>query len=236
MQSIIEKVQRLLALSKSNNIHEATTAARLANKLIDEYRLSMFDIENAVEEASEPIEEDSEYIYQSGKVTPWKHNLVILLSKHYACAVWNDTSFNTGRQVSRYRLVGKRSDIGICRYMYSWLTLECQRLADLEVKGCGRVFIASYCTGFVNGIALQLQESRSEVQKTVTSQAIVKLDARLEASRAAMYQMHKNLVKKTSNYHSQLDNSAYNIGQSRGKSMHLGASLTGGAKLLGTGK
>jgi Protein of unknown function (DUF2786) len=235
MATIIERVQKLLALSKSSNINEATAAAAIANRLIDEHRLSMFDLEHSAEEASEPIEEDSEYIYQSGKVTPWKRSLVMVLSNHYGCAIWNDNTFETGRQVSRYRLVGKRSDVGICRYMYSWLALECQRLADLEVKGCGRVFIASYCMGFVNGVSEQLRASRMEVQKTATSTAIVKLDARLEASKSVMYSLHNNLVKKSSYSHSRVDNTAYRIGESKGKAVHLGASL-GGSKLLGSGK
>lgn len=132
--AIIEKVQKLLALSKSSNANEAAAAANAANKLIDTYRLSEADLE-CMADAGEPIEEDSEYIYESGKVTPWKTALVSHLVKHYGCVHWNDTSYATGRQVSRYRLVGRRSDIGITKYMFAYLSAECQRLAAIEAKG-----------------------------------------------------------------------------------------------------
>lgn len=41
MQNIIDKVRKLLALSKSDNANEAAVAAAKANDLIDQYRLSV---------------------------------------------------------------------------------------------------------------------------------------------------------------------------------------------------
>ena len=41
---IVEKVRRLLALSKSSNIHEAATAASVAHKYIVKYRLQESDL------------------------------------------------------------------------------------------------------------------------------------------------------------------------------------------------
>lgn len=233
LSPIIEKVQKLLALSKSANINEAAAAAAVANRLIDQYRLSTTDLDSSTGTDFDPIEEDPEYIYQSGKITAWKSLLISVLVKHYGCAYWNDTSYTTGRKVSRYRLVGKRSDIGITRYMFAWLTAECSRLADMEAKGMGRVFVASYCQGFVSGVAAQLRASRIEVQKDATSAAIVKIDAREEASRAAMYGMH-NLKSTKTTSQAQINSQAYSMGQSKGSSLHLGAKLSsGGTRLLG---
>jgi hypothetical protein len=231
---IIEKVQKLLALSKSCNANEAAAAAAVANRLIDQYRLSEADLDADVEGELEPIEEDSDYLYQSGKITAWKQTLVSILVKHYGCAYWNDATYASGRKVTRYKLVGKRSDVGIVRYMFAWLTAECSRLADMEAKGCGRVFVASYCMGFVRGVGDQLASSRAEVQKTATSNAIVKIDERESASRTAMYKLHSNL--RTSKAHSQarLDYNAFSMGKVKGSNLHLGASLnSGGTKMLG---
>jgi hypothetical protein len=231
---IIDKVQKLLALSKSSNVNEAAAAAAVANRLIDQYRLSSVDLNSNVEEDLEPIEEDQEYVYQSGKVTAWKQTLVSVLVKHYGCAYWNDTTYTSGRKVSRYKLVGKRSDVGIVRYMFAWLTSECSRLADLEAKGCGRVFVASYCMGLVNGVAGQLKSSRAEVQKDATSAAIVKLDEREAASRAAMYNLHSNLRTTKTHSQAQVDYNAFAMGRTKGSNLHLGASLnSGGTKMLG---
>ena len=234
LSPIVEKVQKLLALSKSSNANEAAAAAAVANRLIDQYRLSEADLEADMDAIMEPIEEDPDFIYESGKVTAWKTLLVSVLVKHYGCAYWNDCSYATGRKVSRYKLVGKRSDVGIVRYMFAWLMSECTRLADLEAKGCGRVFVASYCQGFVNGVAGQLRASRAEVQKQATSAAIVKIDAREQEALDALYKLHSNLRVQKSYSHAQMDANAFNMGRTKGANMHLGASLnSGGAKLLG---
>lgn len=232
LSPIIEKVQKLLALSKSANVNEAAVAAGIANRLIDQYRLSTADLECS-SEMEEAFEEDDGYIYESGKITPWKARLVHVLVAHYGCAYFNHESYATGRKVTRYRLVGKRSDIAIAKYMFAWLTAECSRLADLEAKGQGRVFVGSYCMGFVRGVAAQLKASRADAQNEATSAAIVKIDSRAAAAKAALYKMHTNLVSKKSTSSAQINHQAYGMGHSKGNSIHLGSSLSGGTKLLG---
>lgn len=230
---IIERVQKLLALSTSSNANEAAAAAATANRLIDQYRLSTADLESKTEPA-EPIEEDDGYIYESGRVNPWKTRLVDILVKHYGLAYWNDNTYATGRQVSRYRLVGRKSDITIAKYMFAWLTTECQRLSDKEAKGKGRIYVNSYCIGFVRGIGTQLKSSRVEVQKEASSSAIIKIDARSQEADAIMFQLHTGLKRGTSHSHSQLDGRAFAAGKSKGEALHLGNSLgAGGVKLLG---
>ena len=228
INKIIEKVKGLLAMSRgSANANEAATAAALANKIIDEYRLQECDLEGSEENVSEPVEEDSDYIYQSGKVTPWRCLLIKILARHYGCAHWNDCDYSA-RKISRYRLVGRRSDIGITRYMFAWLSTECTRLSQLEAKGMGRVFIASYCEGFVNGVAQQLKTSRVDVAAQHSSAALVKIDARLQDSKDAMYKLHNNLRTVKTKSQSQFDSLAFSAGQVRGKSVHLGASMGAG--------
>jgi len=233
LTSVIDRVQKLLALSKSSNANEAAAAAAAANRLIDQYRLSEADLESTTDSV-EPIEEDAGYIYESGRINPWKSQLVSVLIRHYGLAAWNDTDFSTGRQVSRYRLVGRKSDITIAKYMFSWLTTECQRLSDREAKGKGRIYVGSYCLGFVNGVAAQLRLSRTDAQKGASSSAIVKIDSRSEEAEQVMRQLHKLRSKKaTSSSH--IDYSAFSAGKNKGESLHLGASLgEGGTKLLGS--
>lgn len=229
---IVDRVQKLLALSKSDNPNEAAAAAAAANKLIDQYRLSEADLE-IQGQAEEPLEEDEGYIYESGKITRWKSNLVMELVSHYGLYVWNDNYWPKGRQVSRYRLVGRKSDITIAKYMFSWLVLECQRLADLYAKGQGRVYVASYCSGFVNGVTEQLKASRKEVQAEASAGALVKINERSELAKLFAKSLHNNLVTRKSYSHGQTDREAFASGQVSGRNIHLGQSLgAGGAKLL----
>jgi hypothetical protein len=178
--------------------------------------------------------EDESYIYQSGRITQWKVSLIGVLVSHYGCAVFNNTTRATGRKVSHYKLIGKKSDVEIVNYMFAWLLLECQRLADTEAKGNGRVFVASYCEGFVEGIKTQLIKSRDESKVQASSQAIVRLDARCQEARTFMYSLHTNLRKINHTSYSQQNPMAFSAGQSKGASVHLGAALSGSkVKMLG---
>ena len=254
INSVIDRVKKLLALSQSSNANEAAAAAAAANKLMDQYRVSQADLEGIDNNASEPIEEDATPIYETAKITEWKRSLVMILASHYGCAVWNNWTLSKektsivfdldtgneqvshksggGRKVSGYRLVGRRSDIGICRYMYAYLSAECTRLASIEAKGKGRVFVQSYCIGFVYGVREQLSASRAEVQQQASSSALVKINAREKEAQTAMYEMHNNLKMKKVHSQARLDGKAFGMGQQQGKSIHLGSSLSAGNSRL----
>lgn len=232
ISSVIAKVQKLLSLANSTSANEAANATAAANKLIEEYRLSEIDIATDNSE-SDPMIEDDSYIYETGRVIPWKNILIHVLTTHYGVAHYNDTYFPEGRKVSRFKLIGRSSDIQIVRYMFTWLTVECQRLANLQVKGQGRITVASYCEGFVTGISIQLLASRKEVQQTATSAAIIKLDARLQESNTFMYNQHSDIKKVKYQTKSRLDSQAFGAGQQQGRNIHLGSALgTSKTKLL----
>ena len=107
--SIISRVQKLLNLSKSvANLNEAENAARAANKLIEEYRLSFSDLETNDPSTIEGVVEDDGYIYETGRVIPWKQSLVMAIASQYGVALINDTaSSEKGRKISRFKLFGR---------------------------------------------------------------------------------------------------------------------------------
>lgn len=221
---IIDRIKKLQALARSStSANEAAIAAGVANRLIDQYRFSEEDLE------SDSFVEDEGSVYETGKVTEWKKMLVGVLARHYGCAHWLKYTYPDGRKVTHFKLVGKTSDIQIVNYMFNWLVLECSRLADKEVKGCGRVFIASYCTGFVVGVEEQLKQSRVEVQKEVSASALIKIDSRIKEARKVMYELHSNLRSIKTCSSAQLNSTAFSEGKSRGSSINLGRSN----KLLG---
>lgn len=234
LSSVIEKVQKLLALSKSSNANEAAAAAAAANRLIDQYRLSEADFATNESEI-DPLIEDDGFIYETGRIVPWKSSLVIALAKHYGCALFNATHHPNGRQVSRYKLIGRTSDIQITKYMFNWLMMECQRLSEKEARGKGRVFASSYCQGFVAGVRQQLIKSREEAKQQASQSAIIKIDAREQEARDLMNKLH-NLRTNRSQSAAQINPYAFDAGMNRGKSIHLGQAMSSGSgvKLLGS--
>lgn len=222
LQSVIEKVNKLLSLSKSSNANEAATAAAMANKLIDQYRLSESDLS---QEQNDPLMEDKGFLYETGRIVRWKSVLAYILSKHYGCALFNQIHFVNGRKASRYKLIGRQSDIEIVKYMFNWLTMECQRLTKQEAYGHGKIFAQSYCAGFVEGIKQQLHLSRQEIADQADKQAMTRINSREQEASQFMHQLHK-LKNAPSLRASQIDPTAFNAGVDRGKSVHLGKNIS----------
>jgi hypothetical protein len=236
IENIISKVQKLLALSKSSNANEAAAAANAANKLIDQYRLSVADLSEDSAEI-DPMMEDSGVVYETGRIVPWKQSLVVTLARHYGCATFISAVYPMGRKVSRFKLVGRKSDIAIVNYMFSYLSAECARLCEKEAHGKGKVFANSYCSGFVAGIRQQLQESRKEAEKEATGTAIVAINNRQKEASEFMYKLH-NLKSSKGHSSAQTDFRAFNAGLQQGRNTHLGAGLKAanntGVRLLGS--
>lgn len=235
IDSIIAKVQKLLALANSSNANEAASAAAAANRLIDQYRLSEADIATDSVEI-DPMMEDDHFIYETGRIIPWKQSLVTVIAGHYGCAVFNSVTYPTGRKVSRFKLVGRKSDIAIVNYMFSYLSTECMRLCEKEAYGQGKVFAASYCAGFVAGIRQQLSESRKEAEKVATSTAIVAINNRQKEAADFMNSLYRlKSVKGGSS--ARTDYGAFSAGMRQGRNTHLGSGLNsagnGGVRLLG---
>jgi hypothetical protein len=245
--SIIDKIRKLRELSKSDNVNEAAAAARAADKLISEHRLTEAELNIADPGSAEKPIEDTGVLYESARVIRWKANLAMLLADNYSCSVWNDwkrsrtVDLNTGyvaygNQVSRYRLVGRKSDIEIVNYMFAWLSVEIDRLAKKNASGRGMVYSQSYCMGAVSGIKeqlrLQKEATRAQAQASGQSTALVKLDERAKEAEIALHTMHTNLKSKKSNYQGGFNDGAYGAGKEAGRNIHLGKALPGQNKLL----
>ncbi len=233
LQSVIDKVQKLLALSKKNaNVHESAAAMAAANKLIDEYRLSESQLDSFQEEE---ILEDQDNVYECSRITSWKSELVCGLAKHYGCCIINKKSYRK----NNYKLIGRQSDINIVKYMFSWLILEIDRLSQIASsnenynKSSGKIFANSFCIGAVRGVIDQLKKSRQDITTSSNLTGIVKLDERYNQSNNFLKQMY-NTKKSVSYNKSLIDERAYINGKSKGSNIHLGAGLNAanGVRLL----
>lgn len=81
MEKIIEKVKKILELSKNNpSIKEAESAALKAQKLMAEYHISLSEIE-----AVEDVENISEKQVDVGKGNKWKYFLAGIVARNFRC-------------------------------------------------------------------------------------------------------------------------------------------------------
>ena len=120
---IVDRIRKLLELSKSTNEHEAAAAASRAADLMRKY-----EIDQAVLAATAPGETPPEEIItdgignKDGKSTSWR----VLIGQGVAAA----TGCRQWSAGGRMEAMGTRSAVGTWNYLCQYLAREVDRLAD----------------------------------------------------------------------------------------------------------
>jgi hypothetical protein len=231
-KEILDKVAKLRALMTSDNINESTAAAAAAAKIIDKYRISEAELEmNEPATVGESIELEHEPLFEGIKLSTWRERLAATLAKHYGCAAW----INNGCYHHKaFRLCGRKSDVELVRYMFSWLSVEIDNKAIASCKGMGKNYSNSWRIGAVSGVSAQFANMRTELKKEQVSTALARIENR--AGEADAFMRENLRLKRPQAQKSNFDYNAFRDGQTHGKSIHLGKSMgTGdGAKMLGS--
>lgn len=255
IQGVIEKVQKLRKLARSTNEHEAAAAAAAADRLIQEHGLVEAQLQAEGKVEAEPVAEDKDPLtVWRGRAPTWQRQLASGLTRHYDCAAYLGWDYrhptSTGGPGLRHNLIGRASDVAAVRYMYGWLSVEIERLAQTH-KGSGRSWLDSFRRGAVQGVLNKLYQSkkaaRDEVEarakvaeaidpgvKSPASAGLVLYDRRREEAVETMKALHEDVAERMKrsrggrSYANPSEWSAYRQGQEEGRSIHVGASLEGG--------
>jgi len=250
IQSVIEKIQKLRKLSRSDNIHEAEAAAAAADRLIQEHGLAEAQLEA---EGAAPVEKPSEdaasFVEWHGNAPTWQRILSSGLVRHYDCACYLKWIWVNGRNRLALQIIGRPSDIATARYMYGWLALEIDRLAKEASRGQGKAYADSFRRGAVSGVIEKLRLSRESVRQEAEarnkvaqainpelkiSAALAIYDRRREEAREAMHATHPDIAASAkrsrggSSYSSPSRYDGYTDGKRAGANIHTGAALGGG--------
>src|SRR5258708_84361 len=204
--SIIGKVQKLLSLASNNtNENECKTARELADKLIQQYRLSMADIESKGGESESFL---SRKVCEGGKRRQWVEVLLHALCQTYGGAFFF-TSQRSGGCGGRgggiggigkqsYTVIAQESDLSVIEYMLSYLCAEVDRLARWNTGGQGIAASNGFRSGCAAGISSQFSELRASMRVSAEaagqSTALVLLDNSQELASAHM-NAENNLTK-----------------------------------------
>ncbi|MDP3427015.1 MAG: DUF2786 domain-containing protein, partial [Humidesulfovibrio sp.] len=110
-ERILAKIRKLLSLSKSDNEHEAATAAAKAQELLSQYNLSMSDI---------PADDDGKIRAATAKartrqrLEKWASALACRTAKAFDCAYFHHFEGSTC-------FVGVGADQEVCAWTYGYL-------------------------------------------------------------------------------------------------------------------
>lgn len=210
-EKIVEKIRKLLALSESNNEHEAMLAMENANKLLMKYNLEMSDINQI--DLNEMVEDS---IISGKRLMAYKTSLLSSVMKLNNCEV---IIHNRVRGEKIVKALGKKHSIQVSVSMYEYLTITMEKLSKKE-KGINS---NSFRLGFAHAISQKVNEIIKERNKKQNE---------FDVACTALVIQEKALVKKfmkekypnirtTTTKSSFADQASYMAGRTAGQSVSL---------------
>lgn len=197
IQSVISRVQKLLALvSGSTNENECAAARAAADKLIQAHRLSQADLESKGESAEPYVRA---VVHKGGRRLAWQEVLLSALCNHFGgCFYYTSGRVggvagqgrNGSKGESSYTVVATESDAAVIEYMFNYLSGSVDRLARWHCGGKGIAVSIAWRLGCSQGIASQFRDlaaaAKTEAAATGQSAAMVLLTNRNELAREEM--------------------------------------------------
>lgn len=219
IDDIIEKVKKLLALSESSNINEATSAAQKAADLMMKYQIDIASLEDVVEK-----EEVSTYTLEksNGKnKKTYKGVLAAGIADYFGCKVfWRNSDLE---------FIGRKSDLQATNYLYRAVLNQINELCEkLWIKvgfhtgQHGKSWKNSFYLGITEEIQKKLKERKQSARTEFTqnnSRALVVINE-LEYQVAAV-EYRLNLRKSPPARLS--SHSGYSVGKQAANNINLGS-------------
>jgi hypothetical protein len=238
LAKVCDKVRKLLALSGNNpNENEMRAAAAAADRLMQEYRITQAMLESEGSAQSEPF--TSKVVCEAGRRTAWREVVLSALTDHYGCC-WYYESYRVGGEHSAgapgskghaaYTVVGRKSDVDIVDYMFTWAVREVERLCRWHAGGQGVKYAMAWQMGCARGLRSQFSDMRAAARAQASAQggstALAVLDKRQDDTRAHMNStMH---LKKGAAVHGAHDAVASSEGYSVGRKIQIRQGIGGG--------
>lgn len=226
-EKILEKVRRLLALSKSSNEFEAAAAAAKAQELLFKYKLEMNDVPSD-DGRDAPREAFDRHFMVAENTAGWRGTLLNVIALNNDCSVIKHSG-GTGKL---YAVIGQKSSFEVVEYLYAYLVAEIDRLAKTHFgKGHPDSWFTSFRYGCVNTLSKTLKRQREESVSSAKGMALVVVNE--AALKAKEHEFYPRLRHRGS--HSIGNSSGYATGQRDGatigirQGVHSGAGSSAGA-------
>ena len=213
-EKITDKIRKLLALSKSDNEHEASLALRNANKLLMKHNLEMKDIEDQIDMAT-IVEED---VMSGGRIMNWKSMMLKSIMDLNNCELLISS---IRRGTKTVKAIGKKQNIEVSVSIYHYLIIAMERKLSKDNPRNKQ----SFRLGFAHSISSKIREiirERDNSNINVECTALVIQEKRM--ARDFMDSKYNNLVtqKSKSSYR---DSGSFQSGMRAGQSTSLSSQL-----------
>lgn len=205
-EALLEKIQKLLALTSSPNENEAAVAGEMAMKLLAKHHLSMEDFTEQYKDKTEeigPSELMEEFI-------PWKSKLLAVIAPNCFCFSYRDekdvqipTSTAGYTRTKRRKfmvLVGTTMNKQVAVHLFKYLCDIVPAITEIEFKKtnpyCGPGTADLWKNSFIEGVLLRLKE-RLESQR----EQIVREYNDSKSTAIVAYDPYKEARNKIDLYH-----------------------------------
>lgn len=168
-ERLIDKLQKILALTKSPQEGEAAAAAAMLQKFLTQHNLSIADLESKGQ-AAPGIREER---YDLGKAAfQWKLNLAEVIADHYFCVPMVSS---VSKRVS---FIGRPENVEALQMLYGWLMEQIKRFSREAWRKDGQHidklrWHVNYCLGSVDRIGERLEELRDAAHADADAMALV---------------------------------------------------------------
>lgn len=220
-QKIIERIQKLLALSGNNtNENEAASALAKAQALLQEYNLEMAEVQKRTGKKSsyERLQ------FASESRDEWRRQLMGIVAKHCFCKAL----FYRLRDKNETVLIGEKQNIEATRMMYAFIERQLLFLAEKGLEQYkrrissathGRMWKMNFFDGAVAIIRERLEEEQRhfEARANECTSLIVLKDKELATAIKTFYPK----VGKHTYSHRASNSDGYAEGQQAGKNVQL---------------
>jgi hypothetical protein len=227
---VLQKIEKLLALGESPNIHEAEAALKKATLLIEKYQLEQLCRLG-----------DAEYrvvVIETGKkqVATYKRYIIGILQDFFYVRVVLSQAYvpmSNGLQKT-FELMGTSENTAIAEYCYYFLENQLELMwkrVRKRMAGGGRTKKNSYYLGVVLGFSQKLKEQQSTTVDTGHSQQnelLVLADQRLNN----FVQMYFPRLKRSHSRRSRVDSAMYQKGVEEGRKLSLSEGVTKGRSVI----
>jgi hypothetical protein len=174
--ALLARVQKLLALATSNNVHEAAAAAARAQALIEAHQLEGLLAQDARDVVD--IGDGRDAPLEVGRrLRRWKVVLATVLGEHNGCVAWTEDRGDD----TALCLAGRVADREVTAALYAWLVVRIEWLSATHGAGRDRRWHEAFRVGAAEAIAARLAESPTDAHANDNdtddaSTALVKAD------------------------------------------------------------
>lgn len=209
-QQVIDKVRKILDradTTRGATQEEAATAAAMAQRMLEDYKLTMTDIEFAEMKELDPIKQwyiNPKDLGIKRKATRelWSEQLAAVVARAHMCEILVHPRSNA------FTLVGREQDAAVAAFMYHFLYTNCEKIGvheyAKEYRRCyklGNVTLArgfrdAFRQGFIQAVNFRYDEQHRARTKAGAGTALVRITTELEAAKQYIEDLKESGVVK----------------------------------------